>query len=98
MEINAVKSMNLVSANEKKVNEGTNMLISFADYLKGAMDETSKLENYSSALTDDFAAGRTDNIHDVMIASEKAGVALDFIMQIRTKMLDAYNEIMRMQL
>jgi flagellar hook-basal body complex protein FliE len=49
-------------------------------------------------LTEDFAAGRTDNIHQVMIAAEKSDIALQFTMQIRNKILDAYNEIMRMQI
>jgi len=56
------------------------------------------LELESQALANAFALGKTDNIHQVMIAAEKADIALQFTLQIRNKILDAYNEIMRMQI
>jgi flagellar hook-basal body complex protein FliE len=40
--------------------------------------------------------GLNDNLHQVMIASEKADIALQFTVQIRNKILEAYQEIMRM--
>jgi flagellar hook-basal body complex protein FliE len=44
-----------------------------------------------------LATGRTDNVADVMLASEKADIALRLMMQVRNKMIDAYQEVMRMQ-
>ena len=72
--------------------------ISFAEYLNNAIDEVNQLQLESEKLGVEFAAGRTDNIHQVMIAAEKADIALQFTMQVRNKILDAYNEIMRMQI
>lgn len=72
--------------------------IPFADYLKQALDSTNDLLVSSEKLADDFAAGKTDNIHDVTLAAEKADLALQFTLQIRNKIMDAYNEIMRMQI
>jgi flagellar hook-basal body complex protein FliE len=72
--------------------------VPFSDYLKSALDKTNELLLESDKIAEDFAAGRTDNIHQVLIASEKANVALQFTMQIRNKIMDAYNEIMRMQI
>ncbi|MGB3990558.1 MAG: flagellar hook-basal body complex protein FliE, partial [Acetivibrionales bacterium] len=63
-----------------------------------ALSRTSNLLLEADQIADDFAAGRTDNIHQVMLAAEKANVALQFTLQIRNKLLDAYNEIMRMQI
>jgi len=74
-----------------------NTAIPFADYLKEALNTTNSLLTEADYLADQFAAGKTDNIHQVMIAAEKADVALQFTLQIRNKILDAYNEIMRMQ-
>ncbi|NLL04901.1 MAG: flagellar hook-basal body complex protein FliE [Clostridiaceae bacterium] len=71
---------------------------SFANYLKDALTKASDLEKESTALTESFAAGNTDNIHQVLIAAEKAEIALQFTMQIRNKIMEAYNEIMRMQI
>jgi flagellar hook-basal body complex protein FliE len=72
--------------------------VSFGDYLQSALTKVSDLEKQSNQLKTDFAAGKTDNITDVLIASEKATVALQYTMQIRNKILDAYSEIMRMQI
>ncbi|HYF83060.1 MAG TPA: flagellar hook-basal body complex protein FliE [Clostridia bacterium] len=72
--------------------EGT----SFADFLNNAVSEVNKLQLDSEQLNEAFAMGKTDNIHQVMIAGEKAEMALQFTMQIRNKILDAYQEIMRM--
>lgn len=72
--------------------------ISFGDYLNSALTKVSDLENQANSLQQDFALGKTDNIPDVLIAGEKANVALQFTMQIRNKILDAYSEIMRMQI
>jgi len=70
----------------------------FSEYLKNAVKETNTLLLESEKLADQFAAGRTDNIHEVLIAAEKASIALQYTTQIRNKILDAYNEIMRMQI
>ncbi|NLD45627.1 MAG: flagellar hook-basal body complex protein FliE [Clostridiaceae bacterium] len=74
-----------------------NIIGSFGDYLNSALKEVSKLEMEASKITDEFAAGKTDNIHQVMIAAQKSEIALQFTMQIRNKIVEAYQEIMRMQ-
>lgn len=69
---------------------------SFGDYLNQAIQNVNNLQIESEKLNDAFAAGQTDNIQQVMIASEKAQIALQFTLQLRNKFLDAYQEIMRM--
>lgn len=71
--------------------------VSFGEYLNSALMKVTGLENEADQLKEDFALGKTDNIPQVLIAGEKASVALQFTMQIRNKILDAYSEIMRMQ-
>jgi flagellar hook-basal body complex protein FliE len=90
-------SKSLFEALEKQdtVNNGA---IPFSDYLNQALNNTNNLLLDADKLADDFAAGKTDNIHQVTIAAEKADIALQFTMQVRTKILDAYSEIMRMQI
>lgn len=72
--------------------------VSFGEYLNSALGKVSDLEEAANQLKNDFAMGKTDNISDVLIASEKSTIALQFTMQIRNKLLDAYTEIMRMQI
>lgn len=72
--------------------------ISFGDYLRQSLDNVNQLQLESQQIGLDFAAGKTDNIHQVMLAGEKADVALQLTMQIRNKVIESYNEIMRMQI
>ena len=69
---------------------------SFGDTLNEFMTNVDKQLKESDRLTEDFAMGKNNNIHEVMIAAEKAGISLRFLMQIRNKLLDAYQEIIRM--
>lgn len=71
--------------------------VSFKDVLMGEMYKVSGLEKASDNITADFISGKTDNIHSVLIAAEEASIALQLMIEIRDKVLDAYNEIMRMQ-
>lgn len=75
-----------------------NSSVSFADVLKGAIDNTNSMIAESENLADQFAAGKVDNMDQVLIASEKADIALQFTWAVRNKIFDAYSEIMRMQI
>jgi flagellar hook-basal body complex protein FliE len=70
---------------------------SFADTLKGAIENVNQLQKSSDKSSQDLATGRTDNVADVMIAAEKADIALRVMVQVRNKIIDAYQEIMKMQ-
>ena len=70
---------------------------SFADTLKDAVGEVNQLQKTSDKKMQDLATGRTDNVADVMIAAEKSDIALRVMVQVRNKIIDAYNEIMKMQ-
>jgi len=78
-----------------KVSENGN--VSFKDVLMNEIYRVSELEKAADAVTADFISGKTDNIHSVIIAAEKASIALQLMIEIRDKVIDAYNEIMRMQ-
>ncbi len=72
----------------------------FGQFYKSAVDmleETNTLQKEADQMAMDFALGNIDNVHDVMIAQEKASIALQYTVQLRDSLLDAYNEIMRMQ-
>lgn len=71
--------------------------VSFIDYLYKAIEEVDSLQKEAEAQTELFISGQSQNPYDMAIASEKASLALSFTLQIRNKILDAYNEIMRMQ-
>ncbi len=72
--------------------------ISFADMLNKSLNEVNQLLIESQDLNERLALGQVENVHQVIIATQKAELAMQFTMQIRNKILDAYNEIMRMPL
>ncbi len=94
--INAVaSSIQGLSALNKETSDASG--VSFKQLLTDALNDISALEQESNKLTEDFIAGKTDNIASVLIAGEKASISLSFVMEIRNKIMESYQEIMRMQ-
>lgn len=74
---------------------------SFQSVLDAAVNmltETNDLENDAAAAEMEFTLGLADNPHDMQIAAKKALTALQYTTAVRDKMLEAYKEIMNMQI
>ncbi len=71
---------------------------SFFDASVNMLNQTNDYQTEAKQLQLDFASGKTDDILAVTLAQEKAMTALNFTVQVTNKFLDAYNEIMRIQL
>ena len=70
---------------------------SFAENLKGALKEVNDLQIESDRQNALLAAGRVEDISQVVVAAQKADLALQLTLQLRNKATQAYQEIMRMQ-
>lgn len=70
---------------------------SFADTLSKAIDNVDQLQKVADVKMQKLATGENKNVADVMIATEKADIALKLMVQVRNKVINAYNEIMKMQ-
>lgn len=70
---------------------------SFSDILSDSLKEVNRMQIDAQKASIDLAAGKIQDISQVAIASEKASIALQLTMQVRNKIVDAYQEIMRMQ-
>lgn len=68
------------------------------DKAMNLVDETNTLQNKASAEAIKFSLGYSDNAHDVMIASQKASIALQYTNAIRTTFMQSYQTIMNMQI
>jgi flagellar hook-basal body complex protein FliE len=66
---------------------------SFADTLKKSIDDVSKLQQDASQAVTDLATGKTENMSGVMTAVEKSDLAFKTLLAIRSKLMDAYDEI-----
>lgn len=69
----------------------------FSKALMDALDKYKELDNKSDVSTLDLLTGNVEDSSSVMIASEKAEIALNLTVAIRNKAIDAYKEIMNMQ-
>jgi flagellar hook-basal body complex protein FliE len=70
---------------------------SFADTLKNAVGKVNELQQQADVKMQQLATGETTDIADVKISAEKADIALRLMTSVRNKMIDAYHEIMKMQ-
>jgi flagellar hook-basal body complex protein FliE len=70
---------------------------SFADTLKGSIQEVNNLQINADRAIQELGTGETRNIHETMILLEKADVSFRLMMEVRNKLMDAYREIMRTQ-
>ncbi len=69
---------------------------SFGSVLKKAVEEVNSLQIKADESIEMLATGEVTDVHEVMIAVNKANIAMELMLEIRNKIADAYQEIMRM--
>lgn len=77
--------------------ESTSALDSFSQILGDAIQNLSQRENRADQATTRLAAGEDIALHQVMLAVQEADLAFQMALQVRNKLVDAYQEVMRMQ-
>ncbi|MDR3348045.1 MAG: flagellar hook-basal body complex protein FliE [Acidaminococcales bacterium] len=77
--------------------QGPESAPSFSDLLRAAVNEVNGLQKNAQAKNIELVAGRVEDLSEVMIAAEKAALSLQLTVQVRNKVVEAYQEIMRMQ-
>jgi len=70
---------------------------SFGEFMVDALKKTNELDLESQKLNAALAAGRIEDVSQVVVASQKAEIALQLTLQLRNRATAAYQEIMRMQ-
>lgn len=70
----------------------------FGQLFKQKLEEVNTAQNTSDKLTNQLVTGEVKDVHEVMIASQKASLSLQLTVQVRNKVVEAYQEVMRMQL
>ncbi len=110
MNIHALYEANAVSANSKlnmspitqvKNADGSTEGTMFGNILGAAMESIKETNGYLSDAENEeikFALGETENAHDLTIALSKASTALQYTVAIRDKFLEAYKEIMQINI
>lgn len=70
----------------------------FGSILDRSIGEVNKLQHEADQAVDALTAGRSTDVHNTMIALQKADVSFRLLMQIRNKVVSAYETVMRMQI
>ena len=70
---------------------------SFGDILQALVTDTDARQQNANQAMQQLHAGGEKNLHDAMIAMEQADISLRYLIQVRNKAIEAYQEIMRMQ-
>ena len=86
--------------NEFKTNavEGDVKGTSFLDTLKEKLDDVNDKQIDSDNITQKFITGEEEDVHKVMLSTEEAKLSLEMAVQIRNKLVDAYDTFNRMQI
>lgn len=71
---------------------------SFGEVLKETVNSTNDLQIKADQTINNYVAGNHDNLHEVMITAEEAKLSLQLLVQVRNKIIEAYQEIARMQI
>lgn len=94
-----VNNLRLLDAGLKESQQAdSSQGVSFMELLKDEIAKVNQMQQEADRITRDFALGKIDNIHQVTIATEKAQLALNLTLAIQNKVIDAYKEIMRIQI
>lgn len=91
--IGSIENLNSLAKSESKGQENL-----FADVFREAVENVKKTDQQFQAEQYLLATGQSDDLHNLTIASTKAQLSIDLMVQLRNKALEAYNEMMRINL
>lgn len=91
--INSITDLNDLN---KISNTGTTNSVPFQTMFQDAIQNVKATDSNLTQELNKLATGQTDDLHNLTIASTKATLSVQMLVQLRNKALDAYNEIMRM--
>ena len=92
--IQPIKGLNQINELNKTPNKKSES--SFKSIFSNALESYTQAENKVDEDIYKLSVGESDDLHNLMINTQKAELSLDLVLQLRNKALDAYNEIMRM--
>ncbi|GAV22558.1 flagellar hook-basal body complex protein FliE [Carboxydothermus pertinax] len=95
MEITGISLPNTILLNNS---EQTAKTLDFEKKLAEALDKVNEKQLNSEQVTQDFLAGKVDDIHQVLILAQEAKLSLELAVEVRNKIVEAYQEISRMQI
>ena len=71
--------------------------VSFREVLEKSLGEVNNLQSVAEEKIQKFATGEVTDLREVMVAAEEANLAFEFTLEIRNKIVEAYQELFRLQ-
>jgi flagellar hook-basal body complex protein FliE len=99
MEMNALTQVSSIrTPGVAKMQTPAEVTKNFTSFLSDAMNQVNQSQVESANLADQFAAGQIQDLHQVTVAGQKSTVMLQMTLQVRNKVIESYQEIMRMSI
>lgn len=95
--VNSTGIANVTGSNPSSVSAGKSGESPFGDLLKNAVDDVTRLEDQARAAVNGLITGSGVDVHEAMIASEKASMAFELALAVRNKAIQSYQSVMSMQ-
>jgi flagellar hook-basal body complex protein FliE len=90
------KPIRIVEGRERKKPPAEDVIGTFGKILKESLKKVNEVKIQSNILTQRLAAGDVDNLHEVMIAAQRSELLSQLTLEIRNKIIRAYQEMMMM--
>lgn len=89
----------IINANQiESINNKANEVANFESWLTDKISKLDENINESELMLRKLAMGETENLHQIMTALEKTKLQFTLVTQVRNKLLEGYQEVMRMQI
>ncbi len=99
MKTNIIQPSFFINKNQFENNPTTkNSPSNFMSYLKTALNEVDTLQKEATLSASQLILGEEENLHNTVLAYEKANLALQLTIEVRNKIVEAFQEIMRIQM
>jgi len=93
-----VQSGKASAAGPDKGASAQNEVATFQETMKNSLAEVNELQTEKGAMIEDFASGKNQNVQELMVAMQKADVAMKMTTAVRGKVMEAYKDLMNMPL
>ena len=98
MDVTRIGNTPLIAPAETPAAKGSeNKSQSFGEVLKDSLKQVNSLQQEADASIQSLATGGEASLHDTMLAIQKAELSFKLMMQVRNKIVEAYQEVLRMQ-
>ena len=96
--MNTISAIQQLPAQQKTVGTSGETNGDFGQMLQDAIKQVNNDQVASEQMTNKLVTGDVQDVHEVMLAAQKASLSLNLTVEVRNKVIESYQEIMRMQM